>query len=139
MNMRSKWVCCPEKGTEGHLHYNCFIQLPIKPEVKTYQNEWDAVRVSRLRIFRKLEKEIPGKIAYKIYERKRRIDVLRKSMYSTKENRASWMNDNYGEDHFANTILSWKDWVTIPINRRTPKNKQLVTIPKEGALDKFMS
>ena len=42
-------------------------------------------------------------------------------------------------DPFADTILSWKDWVTIPINRRTPKNKQLVTIPKEGALDKFMS
>ena len=140
VDVRSKWVCCPEKGGEQHLHYNCFLQLPLKPDVKTYQSEWDAVRVSLRNIFRKLEKELPagGKIAYEIYERKRRLDVLKQAQYSTKEMRASWMNDNYGEDHFANTILSWKDWKMIPINKRTPKKQQLITIPKEGALDQFM-
>lgn len=138
VDVRSKWVCCPEKGSEGHLHYNCFLQLPLKPKVKTYQNEWDAVRVSLRNIFRKLEQELPGKIDYEIYERKWRIDILKKAMYSTKEQRASWMNDNFGEDHFANTILSWKDWKVIPIHKRTPKKQQLIAIPREGALDQFM-
>ena len=141
VGVRSSWVCAPEKGSEGHLHYNCFLHLPLKPKIKTYQSEWDAVRVSLRNIFRKLEKEIHGntKIQFEIYERKRKLDVLRTAMYSTKEIRAGWMNDNFGEDHFANTILSWKDWGVIPINRRTPNNKQLITIPRVGALDHFMT
>jgi len=138
VDARSKWVCCPEKGNEGHLHFNCFMRLPIKPKVKTYQNEWDAVRISLRNIFRTLEKEISGKIAFKVFERKRRVDALKQAMYSTKEQRASWMNDHFGEDHFANTILSWKDWKVVRINKRTPKKKQLDTVPKEGALDQFM-
>ena len=141
VDVRSKWVCCPEKGNEGHLHYNCFLQLPIKPQVKTYQNEWDTIRVTLKRIFKNLEKELPnnGKIAFEIYERKRKKDVLRQAIYSTQEMRQQWMNDNFSDDHFANTILSWKDWGVIPINRRTPKKKQLITIAREGALEQFMS
>jgi len=141
IEMRSKWVCAPEKGNEGHLHYNCFLQLPLTPDVKTYQSEWDAIRVSLRNIFRKLEKELPqqSKINFEIHERKRKVDILKTAMYSTKEMREGWMEDHYGEDHFANTILSWKDWGVIPINRHTPKNKQLITIPKVGALDEFMS
>ena len=52
--------------------------------------------------------------------------------------RQQWMNDNFSDDHFANTILSWEDWVTTPITRRATKKDQLITIPKVGALDQFM-
>ena len=141
VDVRSKWVCCPERGNDQHLHYNCFLQLPIKPKPKSYQNEWDAVRVTLRNIFTTLEEGLPdgAKIYFEIHERKRKVDVLKQAQYSTKEMKSSWMQNNHGEDHFANTILSWKDWKVIPLTKRAPKKTQFVSMPKDGALDKFMS
>ena len=48
---RSKWVCLPERGDDGHLHYNCFLQLNIAPEVKTYGSEWNTIRVALITTF----------------------------------------------------------------------------------------
>lgn len=118
---RSRWVCIPEYGSEKHLHFNVFMELRVRPDVKTYQSEWDAMRVSLRNIFRKLSGDKYGhEIHFELYERERRIDALKQAVYSTKEMRFSFIKDNM-KDNFANTMLSWKDWAVAPINKRSPK------------------
>ena len=140
VDARSRWVCCPEKGSGGNLHYNCFLELRTKPNVKTYETEWNAVRIALRNIFRKLQKGLTYRsdVDFRLYERGRKIEDLRTAQYSTKEMRQQWMNDHGDEDHFANTILSWVDWGVIPITKRSPKKYSPLTIPRVGALDQFM-
>jgi hypothetical protein len=115
---RSRWILLPELGSGGHLHFNCFLDLKIRPEVKTYKSEWHAVDATFKNIFKKLKKGLSkGSINHQITERKYLINDLRQAIYSTKEMRYGFINQGM-QDHFANLILSWKDWVVKPINRR---------------------
>lgn len=136
---RSRWVCLPERG-DGHIHYNCFIELNTLPQVKTYKNEWDTIRRAMQTTFKSLQDayELNGKIEFRLYERRYRKDDWKMAIYSTKEMTTKHIRNNNGEDHFANCIMSWKDWTIQPISRRTP-----VKITKKdgasGTLDRFMS
>lgn len=119
---RSRWVCLPEKGSDGHLHHNCFLNLKCFPNAKTYGDEWNAIRVALKQCFKSIQKEFKGaNIDFRLYERKKRKDALKQAVYSTKEMRSRWMNDNHNEDHFANYIRSWADWQVKPMNKRSPK------------------
>lgn len=136
---RSRWVCLPERG-DGHIHYNCFIELNTLPQVKTYKNEWDTIRRALRTTFNSLQAayELKGNIEFRLYERRYKKDDWKMAVYSTKEMTERHMRNNNGEDHFANSIMSWKDWEIRPITRRTP-----VKITKKdeasGTLDRFMS
>ena len=146
INDRSKWVAIPEYGDCGkQLHYNIFIKLEIKPEIKTYKNEWDSLRQTFKNMYRELSKELGERIEFELRDRAYSIrtygTIDRVINYSTKEMRMSNIQKN-GVDTFEQTYFSWKDFPQSPINSRTPKKiKKLDTKmrPKVGALDKFMS
>ena len=137
---RSKWICIPEYGSNNRLHYNCFLNLNVRPHKKTYQSEWDAIRVSLKTIFKKLNKGKYGNlnmgIEYEIYERKR-CKNLNTIIYSTKEMREQRMyengNKNINKDTFANTLFSWKDWRVIPLTGKSPK----MNIPNLTTINQF--
>ena len=134
---RSKWWLLPELGSGGHLHYNCFLQLKIRPEVKTYKSEWHAVDATFKNIFKKLRQGLSkGSVHYSLTERRYKIDDLRQAIYSTKEMRYGFIQQGM-QDHFANLIMSWKHWVTQPINRRSPKKYTKPTKP-EATLEEFL-
>ena len=78
--------------------------------------------------------KINGRCHFTIHERKYHIDKVRQSVYSTKEMTAK----NEHEDHFAEVIYSWKDWVVAPMNRRTPKKLKHRPHPS-ATLDEFMN
>jgi len=139
VDVRSELVCLPEKGSEGHLHYNCFLKFKLAPDAKTYGTRWNAVRVAFNQIFKKLEKGFNPKIniAFELYDKRRKADALLTAMYSTKEMRQGWIQDNKGEDHFANALISWLDWQVVPINKRSPKKLQSLTKPS-ATLTQFM-
>ncbi len=145
INERSRWVCLPEKGKEGHLHYNCFLQLNIMPEVKTYNDEWNAVRNGLKTTFKSLEKAYKGiSISFSLHNRRSKKNALKLAMYSTKEMRTEYIKEQssierqIGADHFANFIRSWKDWNVQPLNKRTPK--KIIPKPKpSGILEQFMN
>lgn len=136
---RSKWVCLPEYGDERNLHYNCFLQLNLKPQSKTYNNEWNAIRNALKITFKNLQEvfQLERKIEFRLYERSSKKDDWKMALYSTKEMTQNYINEN-NVDHLSNMILSWKHWKIIPISRRTP-----VKIEKQniggGTLDAFMS
>jgi hypothetical protein len=136
---RSRWVCLPERG-DGHRHYNCFLEINTPPQVKTYKSEWDVIRRSMQTTLSALQTayELKGKIEFRLYERKYNKDDWKMAIYSTKEMSTRHMYNNNGEDHFADSIMSWNDWNIQPISRRTPVKIQ----PRNGisgTLDAFMS
>ena len=138
IDQRSKWVCLPEKGSHGHLHYNCFIQLGEKPNTKSYGDEWHSMKDAFRTTFKSIEKLLGWKertIQFKLYQRGGNQNALRQAMYSTKEMRESYI-ENSGDDHFANFIRSWVDFEVKPINWKSPKH--LKTKPKStGTLEEF--
>ena len=119
---RSKWVCLPEKGDNGHLHYNCFMNLNLFPDAKTYGTEWNSLRIALKQTLKNLESVYNVRpIDFKIFERKKcKKDTLQRAIYSTKEMRQKWIDEHYGQDHFADFIRSWKDWQIKPITKRSP-------------------
>ena len=133
---RSKWVCLPERGGDGHLHYNCFLQLNIQPEVKTHGSEWKAIRYALNKSFEAVGKAKNKKIDFKVYERKRDKDRLRQSIYSTKEMTQRHIDENHGEDHFASYIRSWTDWQIQPLTPRSGKKIKEYD-DTSGTLDQF--
>lgn len=142
---RSKWICLPERGDNGHLHYNCFIKLGMRPQVKTYaktngkQNEWSAVRYAINKSLEACQEAYKtNKIEFRLYERRKaKKDALKMAIYSTKEMEDKWMRENGGEDHFAEYLRSWVDWHIQPITRRSPK-KITVTPKPASTLEDFM-
>ena len=118
---RSKWVCLPERGDGGHLHYNCFLQLNIEPQVKTYGDEWNMMKTALKQTFEAVGKAKNKKIDFRVYEKQRDKDKLRQSIYSTKEMTQRHIDDNHGEDHFASYIRSWVDWDIQPLTKRSGK------------------
>jgi len=134
---RSKWVCLPEKGEQGHLHYNCFLNLPLQPNVKTYGSKWNGIRVALNQTFRSIEKQMKcPAINFNLYERGKNKNALKKAVYSTKEMTAEWTDENNNEDHFASFIRSWTDWHISPMSKRSPlKIKQ--KLRPEITLEKF--
>ena len=138
IDKRSRWLCLPEKGSENKIHYNCFFDLKVQPNVKTYGNEWNSIRIALKQTLKSLQKVYKCTIDFEVYERRRRKDALKVAIYSTKEMRSGWKDENNGEDHFANFIRSWKDWQVKPINKRSPK--KITLQPKPSAtLTQFMS
>ena len=117
---RSKWVCLPERGAEGHIHYNIFIHLPKKPYIKTYGSEWKVVRYALDKSLSAIQKvrDIRG-IDFRLTEKRRKKDALKTAVYSTKEMTDEWAKEN-NEDHFATFIRSWKDWSIRPLSKRSP-------------------
>lgn len=143
---RSRWVCLPERGGNGHLHYNCFIKLQTRPAIKTYakangkQNEWSAVRYGMNKSLEACQKAYDTKkIDFRLYERRKvKKDALKMAIYSTKEMEEKWIQEHNGEDHFAQYIRSWEDWDVKPITRSSPK--KITAIPKPTTtLTQFMS
>jgi len=118
---RSKWLCLPERGDGGHLHYNCFLQLKIEPQVKTYGDEWNLIKTSLKQTFESVGKAKKKKIDFRVFEKRKDKDKLRKSIYSTKEMTQRHIDDNHGEDHFATFIRSWIDWNIQPLTKRSGK------------------
>ena len=59
--------------------------------------------------------------------------------YNTKEIRQQNINEK-GKDNFADIILSWKEWVIVPINSQSPKfiNKLPELPSKNNTLERFM-
>ena len=137
VDVRSELVCLPERGSEGHLHYNCFLRFKLAPDAKTYGNRWNAVRVALKQIFKKLEKGFNPSITidFELYDKRRKTDALLTAMYSTKEMRQDWIKENKDEDHFANAMISWLDWQVVPINKRSPKKLQPLTKPSATLTD----
>ena len=136
-DQRSRWFLLPEYGDGGHLHYNCFLQMKIRPEVKTYKSEWHAMMATLKNIFTKLEKGLSsGSIDFSLAERRYKIDVIRQAIYSTKEMRQDFI-DQQEKDTFANMIMSWKDWKVVPITKRSPKKHKKLTKP-EATLEKYL-
>ena len=135
---RSKWVCIPERGSDGNLHYNIFIQLGLRPEGKSYGGEWNAMRNAFKTTFKALEKAHNSQtIHFRLKERRYASDQLRKSIYSTKEMNHANQNIENGYDNFADFIRSWKDWDVRPMNRRS--KKKLNPTPKPSAtLEQFI-
>lgn len=148
VDVRSRWVCIPEYGNEGHLHYNCFLKLGVRPHAeKTYMNEWDSMRQAFKGIFKALEKGKDGKqtrynITYHLREKDRigYQELQRLLVYDTKEIRQQYINDK-GRDNFSNIIRSWIDWQIKPITKSSPKkiSKLPQLPPKETVLTKYMS
>jgi hypothetical protein len=142
---RSRWICLPERGDNGHLHYNCFIKLGMRPDVKTYaksngqRNEWSAVRYAMNKSLEACQKAYDTKkIEFRLYERRKAPkDALKMAIYSTKEMEQKWMKNNRGEDHFAEYIRSWVDWNVRPITRSSPK-KITVTPKPTATLEEFI-
>ena len=144
VDVRSKWMCLPEYGRGEHLHYNCFLQLNVKPDVKTYESEWNAMRVAFKRICQELEKGQEGdttkrNIEFRLYERQR-CDIAKVVSYSSKEMTQKYINEK-GRDNFADMIMSWRDWDIKPLNGKSPKkiDKLPQIPPKESVLTKYMS
>lgn len=134
---RSKWICLPEKGREGHLHYNCFLNIPLRPNVKTYGNEWNGIRVALNQTFRSIEKQTDcPAINFKLYERRKNKNALKTAVYSTKEMTTKWTAENNNEDHFASFIRSWADWHISPMSKRSPLKIKPKVRP-EITLEKF--
>lgn len=134
---RSRWLLLPEYGSEKHLHFNCFINLQIRPEVKTYQSEWHSIKATFNNIFKKLNKGLSsGSIDYSLHERRYKIDDLKMAMYSTKEMKHQFIEEGL-QDNFANMIMSWKDWQVKPIHKRSPK-KYTPPIKTDVTLEQFM-
>ena len=143
VDSRSHWVCIPEYGTEGHLHFNIFIKHFIKPDKKTYLNEWGAVRTTFKGIFKTLKKSQFNTLDFDFHLKERGF-VSQKEMnkilsYNTKEIRQQNINEK-GKDNFADIILSWKEWVIVPINSQSPKfiNKLPELPSKNNTLERFM-
>ena len=143
VDVRSKWVCLPEYGSGEHLHYNCFLQLNVNPDIKTYESEWNAMRVAFKRIFNELEKGQEGdttkrNIEFRLYERQR-CDIAKVVSYSSKEMTQKYINEK-GRDNFADMIMSWRDWDVKPLNGKSPKkiDKLPQIPPKESVLTKYM-
>lgn len=134
---RSKWVCLPERGDGGHLHFNCFLQLNLAPEVKTYGSEWNTMRVALNTTFSAVGKAKNKEIEFKIYERRRKKDALKQSIYSTKEMTQKFIDENPNDDHFASFFRSWCDWRIKPLTKRS--GKKIETIDDSGGtLEQFM-
>jgi len=142
---RSKWVAIPEWGESGYqYHYNVFLKLEIKPIVKSYKNEWDALRQTLKNVFRELSKQLGAKIEFELRDREYSIrrfgNIGQVINYSTKEMRIENVKKN-GKDTFGAYYRSWIDFPQSPISKRTPKkiNKLKTTIPpKVSELEKYM-
>ncbi len=135
LNERSEWVCIPEYGEDGHLHYNCFIKLNVRPDAKQYHTEWNAIHNAFKTTFKSIEKTHEcQRIEFKLYERGRRKNALKMAIYSTKEMRTSRIEQT-GKDNFANVLLSWKHFPVQPITRTSKKK----LVPESSVtLDQFM-
>jgi len=133
---RSRWVCLPEKGQHKHLHYNCFLDFKLKPNIKTYGDEWNGIRVALTQTFKSIQKQLDcQQIDFKLYDKKRKKTALKTAIYSTKEMTSNFINENE-EDHFASYIRSWQDWNIAPLNKRSPiKLKR--RIRPENTLESF--
>ena len=136
VEQRSKWVCLPERGDDGHLHYNCFLQLNIAPEVKTYGSEWNTVRVALNTTFDAVGKAKNKRIDFKVYEQRRNKDRLKQSIYSTKEMTQRYIDENPHDDHFASFIRSWRDWQIQPLTKRSGKKIETID-DSSGTLEQF--
>ena len=108
------------------------------PEVKTYNDEWNAVRNGLKTTFKSLEKAYKGiSISFSLHNRRSKKNALKLAMYSTQEMRTGYMKEHNGEDHFSNFIRSWIDWNVQPLNKRSPK--KIIPKPKpSGILEQFM-
>ena len=145
IDQRSKWVCLPEYGNDKHLHYNCFIQLGERPNVTHIgrngnPSEWLTLKNTFKTTFKAICKMMGWNehtIQFRLYERRDNKDALRTAMYSTKEMRCSYIDEN-GIDHFADYIRSWEDWNISPINFKSPKHLKRVPRPT-GTLVEFLS
>ena len=112
------------------------MKLGLRPDTKTYGDEWNAMRNALKITFKALEKAHNSqRIDFKIYERRLRQDQLRKVVYSTKEMNHENQNIENGYDNFADTILSWKDWEVRPMDRRSKKK---LTPKPSATLDMFL-
>jgi len=136
VEQRSKWVCLPERGDDGHLHYNCFLQLNIEPEVKTYGSQWNTVRVALNTTFDAVGKAKNKKIDFKVYEKGRNKEKLKQSIYSTKEMTQRYIDENPYDDHFASFIRSWRDWQIQPLTKRSGKKIETID-DSSGTLEQF--
>ena len=139
IDQRSQWVCLPEKGGSG-LHYNCFVKFNESPESKTYNDEWNAIRNAMKTTFKSISKMMGWKehtIQFRLKERKNCQNALQQCVYSTKDMRQGYINEN-GDDHFSKFFMSWKDFDVAPLNKRSPKH--LKSKPKpSGTLEGFMT
>lgn len=136
VEQRSKWVCLPERGDDGHLHYNCFLQLNIAPEVKTYGSEWNTIRVALNTTFDAVGKANNKRIDFKVYEQRRNKDRLKQSIYSTKEMTQRYIDEHPNDDHFASFIRSWSDWQIQPLTKRSGKKIETID-DSSGTLEQF--
>ena len=136
---RSEWIHIPEIGSQG-LHYHSFLNLKVKPylqpnqnlkpydnparyKYKSYENEWDWIRVALKQTLPKLESKLSTlqynqRIGFRIFERTlRTTEDLRQIVYSLKQYRRNDL------DRFLYTIISKLDWKATPIQKRKDKTK----------------
>lgn len=138
---RSEWILFPHIDSGRGLHYHGFIKLNIKPEVRSYDNEW----VWLLNAFKDTTKKLNsiltngGEIDFRFYNKsKTKLDTLRMILYSMKDYTRSHPSvEPYPHfDPFMYTFISAIDWKPSYLNKHS-RNKIEDIPPRDNKVGMF--